>query len=517
MFNKFKEIIKKGVNMINNNTELTTILNHPNVAMTREEKERIDKAWKFYKNEDYTEKYRTSLGLQRDRDSRKANIVKLVAKEYITSIFNDGCSVSVGEEKSEANIFLQDVLKNSTFNTSFANKLEYMFATGGLCVRPYYSSSTDRIEISWVLSNAFYPSETNTSKISSACIASVKSKTIGNKKYYYTLLEFHKWENSINPETENIEKAYIIENEMYKSDTLSKVGHYVPIGTDGINEGIESKMAFFGFKRPLFTYFKPNNTNNKTPSSELGMGICDDALGSVIAIQNTIAQLQREMAKGEPNIAVSQEMLKMMPTTDKTGQNRVYFDETTDVYSIFNGEEFKEPKDLTLDIRPEKYVEILNTHLRMLERETGLTSGTFEIDGTGALKTATEVMSENSQTYKTRNLQILTLNGEIKNLVLSIFQLARSYGLYNGEMPNEADITIDFSDGVFISQESKETAILKRYQSGTLSLWRTIMLLDNINEEDAKQRALEIKEENSVNDPFEQEANAVNNTLGAEE
>lgn len=519
MFDNIKKKIRKGVNFIkgNKNSELDNILNHTDVAMTQSEQDRINRSWKLYRNKEEEEEYKNSKGLTLKRDAKKTNIIKLVSKEYITSIFNEGCVVSVGEKDSVANKFLQDVLKNSNFNTEFANKLEYMFATGGICVRPYYSTSTNRIELSWILSNAFYPSETNTTKISSACIASKKTKSIGNKMYYYTLLEFHKWENMKNPETNEIEKAYVIENEMYKSDNVNKVGQFVPIGTDNVNIGIESRIAFFGFTYPLFTYFKPNNPNNKDPSSQLGMGVCDDCIGSVKAIQETLLQLQREMTKGEPKIAISQEMLSIRPTTEINQNQRVYFDNETDVYSIFSGEEFTKPLDLTLSIRPDEYIKILNTHLRMLERETGLTTGTFEIDGNGSLKTATEVMSENSQTYKTRNLQILTINREIKNLILSIFQLSYFYGLYNEEIPQEKDILVDFSDGVFISQESKEQAILNRYNNGTLPLWVTIQRLENCNEEDAKKMVEEINKEKRQNDPFFKQLEESNTMLGEEE
>lgn len=116
-------------------------------------------------------------------------------------------------------------------------------------------------------------------------------------------------------------------------------------------------------------------------------------------------------------------------------------------------------KDLTTSIRTTEYVAAINHHLKTLEMETALSSGTFNFDRTGSLstKTATEVVSENSQTYQTRAMQITEVEKFIKELVISVCELGKALKLYSGTIPNFNEVEIDFKDGAFTSTDEKLT------------------------------------------------------------
>src|SRR5699024_6868051 len=94
-----------------------------------------------------------------------------------------------------------------------------------------------------------------------------------------------------------------------------------------------------------------------------------------------------------------------------------------------------------------------NQSLRTLEMELKLSVGTFSFDGR-SMKTATEVVSENDLTYRTRNDHVYEVEQFIKGLVISVLELAKATTwnnkqLFDGEIPTFEHIGVDFDDGVF--------------------------------------------------------------------
>lgn len=64
------------------------------------------------------------------------------------------------------------------------------------------------------------------------------------------------------------------------------------------------------------------------------------------------------------------------------------------------------------------------------------------------MKTATEVVSENSDTYQMRNSIVSLVEQSIKELVVSICELGALYDLYSGPIPTLEDVTVSLDDGV---------------------------------------------------------------------
>src|SRR5690625_5810471 len=89
-------------------------------------------------------------------------------------------------------------------------------------------------------------------------------------------------------------------------------------------------------------------------------------------------------------------------------------------------------KDVTSDIRAEQYTNVINQTLKTLEMNLKLSVGTFSFDGR-SVKTATEIVSENSQTYRTRNEHVNALEKFIKGVIISFLELANATGIYKGD------------------------------------------------------------------------------------
>ncbi len=442
LIQSIKNLFRKGAADIGIVQRLDSVLDHPKISMDPSEFARIHDSLRRYEDKYDKVKFMNSNKANKERDLSSINMMKKVANQYATVVFNEQCEINIDGEAAE---FISGVFEHNDFKKNFSKYLEPMFALGGLACRPYLDKGSNQIEFSWALADAFYPLQSNTNNISEGAFT-FHSTTVENKKpIYYTLLEFHEW----------VEGNFVITNELYRSERTDIVGTKVPV-TD-LYPDLEESTTFINLSRPLFGYLKPSGFNNISPYSPLGLGVCDNCKRTLDRINRSYDEFDQEIRRGRRRIAAS-EML-MNSRVDEKGQVRQFFDDQEDTFQIIPGSNMDDYtiKDLTTSIRTTEYVAAINHHLKTLEMETALSSGTFNFDRTGSLstKTATEVVSENSQTYQTRSMQITEVEKFIKELVISVCELGKALKLFTGPIPTYDDVEIDFKDGAFTSTDEK--------------------------------------------------------------
>ncbi|MCB8509132.1 phage portal protein, partial [Enterococcus faecalis] len=217
MFNKLKALFKIGGAKIGMVETLDNITDHPKIAMNSVELERIKSNKRIYKNIYKDVHYIDSDGYEQKRPFHSLNVSKVVARKLSKLVFNDGCNISLDDE--EANKFLQSVFAENKFRKNFGEELEAGYAIGGLALRPYVDANTRKIKIAFCRADTFFPLQSNTNDISEAVIVNLTQQAEGQKIIYYTLLEFHEWENG----------KYVIRNELYRSEYQEQVGVRIPL------------------------------------------------------------------------------------------------------------------------------------------------------------------------------------------------------------------------------------------------------------------------------------------------
>ena len=140
-------------------------------------------------------------------------------------------------------------------------------------MRPYVDE--DRVRVSFVQAPVFLPLQSNTQDVSSAAIVTKTLKTEGQKVKYYSLIEFHEWSK----------ETYTISNELYESESKTRIGQRVPLSM--LYDDLEETVTLNGLTRPLFTYLKPTGMNNKDINSPLGLSIFDNAKTTMDFINTT--------------------------------------------------------------------------------------------------------------------------------------------------------------------------------------------------------------------------------------
>jgi A118 family predicted phage portal protein len=499
MFEKLKGIFRTGGAKLGMIESLTNITDHPKISVNPAEYSRIKENKVIYKNKFPDVQYYTSEGTISRRPFRSLNVSKVVARKLSKLVFNDGCTISLDDPK--ANEFLQDVFKDNKFRKNFGEELEAGYAIGGLVMRPYVDTKTNKIKISFCRADTFYPLQSNTNDISEAAIATVTQQTEGRTTVYYTLLEFHEWDNG----------TYVIRNELYRSEDQSQVGVNVPLGTLDKYKDMQQETRLKGFTRPLFVYVKLAGKNNVDIDSPLSLGIIDNAKRQLIDINEKYDEFMWEIEEAKRKILASDHFFKVR--YDEKGNPIRRFDSKTSVYQRLKSDEpFID--EFAPSLRSTEFIQSINFILRIIELQTGFSSGTFSFDGQ-SVKTATEIISENSETFSTRSDNVLIVEEALKELITTIFELAVAYGLF--KMPEKLGINIDFDDGVFQSQDAKADYYSKLVTAGLSSKLNAIQKLMGVTEKQAKKMIYEMRAEMLEMDYQEQEQLAEQEQLGDEE
>ena len=210
----------------------------------------------------------------------------------------------------------------------------------------------------------------------------------------------------------------------------------------------------------------------------------------------------------------------MRTRIDPSGRPSHYFDAETDVYlALPTGIDDMQYRDITSDIRSQQYIESINKFISTLEMQVGLSAGTFTFDGK-SVKTATEVISEDSMTYRTRSSHLTNIEEFIQELIISTCELARETytdagtRLYSGNIPEKKDIIVDFDDGVFDDKTSEldywSKAVLAKLAPRSVAMRK----VHNITEDEVKKWMAQMKEEEVIDDPFLQQREAESSLLG---
>lgn len=465
---------------------LTNITDHPKIAVSIAEYDRIRESLKYFAGKYPLIKYTDSNGTPQKRAFNHLPIARTASKKIASLVFNEQAEIKVDD--AAADKFIQEQLNNDRFTKNFERYLESCLALGGLAMRPYIDG--EQVRVSFVQAPVFLPLQSNTQDVSSAAIVTKTTKGQGKKVIYYTLIELHEWAK---------DGKYTVSNELYRSDNQNIVGQRVPLSE--VYEDLEETVELHGLSRPLFTYLKAPGMNNKDINSPLGLSIFDNAKTTIDFLNETYDQFMWEVKMGQRRVAVPAQLIQ--PTYTEEGGKvvvRHQFEVGQNVYEQFDSNDIDggvKITDLTTPIRSEDYIKAINEGLSLFEMQLGVSAGMFTFDGK-SMKTATEIVSENSDTYQMRNSIATLVEQSLKELVISILEIAKIYNLYTGEIPTMDEISVDLDDGVFNDRNAEFDYWSKMVAAGFVPKTMAIEKTLNVTEEQAQEIYQSINDETMV-------------------
>ena len=410
---------------------------------------------------------------ERKRTLYRMNMGKAVCAELAGLIWSEGVKIDISNETLQE--FVLDVLHKNNFSTKMQEHIEQAAALGGGALKEYVKfkrkngepvPGTERIVIDYAMADQFVPTAWDNAAVSEAVFVSRKAKD----GYYYTRLEWHKW----NGET------YVITNDLYRApmkdgsgNNQDILGYHYPLAN--MYPELQPFVKIDDLDTSLFAYYRTPIANNVDDNSPLGVSIYGNAFDTLHALDICFDSFVREFRLGKKRIIVPASAVRVV-ADPQTGDVRRYFDANDETYEALNSDDPEKMKvmDNSIELRVDEHVAAINAFLSILCLQVGFSAGTFTFDLHDGLKTATEVISENSKTYKTiRNFQ-QQLIPAIKKTCENIITLGVLYEMeYDGKsiasLADDYEITVSMEDAVLEDTNTKYDKAIKLVGAGLIS------------------------------------------------
>lgn len=375
-----------------------------------------------------------------ERDMERMDMAKAVCAEMAGLIWSEQCEVHVSQGDGEyqpLDEYVHSVLAKNNFWTKMQEHIEQALALGGGAIKVWYEEKHDsngnvipdsgQIKLGFCMADQFVPTGWDNAKVTDGVFISRQAKD----GYYYTRLEWHKWDGL----------TYWITNELYRSE-MKKDSAVEPQDILGFRYPLESIYPFLNDETPitgidtsLFAYYRTAVANNIDDNSPLGVSIYANALSTLKALDVCYDSFIREFKLGKKRIIVPAQCIRTV-IDPETQMTRRYFDASDEAYEALNTDDAESLRivDNSVELRVDEHVAAINAFLSILCLQVGFSAGTFTFDKVSGLKTATEVISENSKTYKTIKSNQLQIKMAIDQVVDAIIQVAALYNVsFNGQ------------------------------------------------------------------------------------
>ena len=400
-----------------------------------------------------------------ERTVYRMNMAKAVCAELAGLVWGEECTVNVsmeGRESSEENPdplneFVQKVLAKNAFREKMQESIEEGLALGGSALKVWAEAKRDengneipdtrKILIGYSMADQFVPISWDNARVFEGVFVS----RIAKGGYYYTRLEWHKW-NGL---------TYVITNELYRSEIRKGLNAGDSQDILGVRYPLAEIYPYLDevteipVEESLFTYWRTPIANNLDDNSPLGMSIYGNALESLHALDICYDSFVREFRLGKKRIIVPARAVRTVvdPTS---GLPIRYFDASDETYQALASDSPDDLKitDNSVELRVDEHIAAINAFLSILCLQIGFSAGTFTFDQHTGLKTATEVVSENSKTYKTIKTIQNQLRPAVEHLVRNIIDVAILYEMddegqrIESLVRNGYNVNITFDDGV---------------------------------------------------------------------
>ena len=240
------------------------------------------------------------------------------------------------------------------------------------------------------------------------------------------------------------------------------------------------------------------------------MSIYGNSLETLHALDICFDSFVREFRLGKKRIIVPARAVRSV-VDPQTGKLCRYFDANDETYEALASDTPEDLKitDNSVEIRVEEHVSALNAFLSILCLQTGFSPGTFTFDLHSGLKTATEVVSEDSKTYKTIKTIQTQIRPAIEHLVRNIIDVAILYEMTdeNGTPISSLvapgyNVNIVFDDGITQDRQTNLNEGVMLVGAGLLS--KFTFMTDpkygqGLTPEQAQEELARIKEESAGN------------------
>lgn len=430
-----------------------------------------------YKGKPYWNKVKRS-GLYK-KGLRRMNLLnagKTLCDEMSVLCFAEQVEIACNNEKYKA--YLDKLMNEQGFWKHVPEMIARAFAEGGGVLREYIKDG--QICVNYISAADFLPLSWDNKRITSAVFRSTSFKN----GFYYTVFERQQLLPNGRSRTETF---------LFKSKDENGIGDRC-----GLDELFGDAPDFVELDIPLptFQYFRPDVTNNVDFYTPIGISVYANALDTLQALDVAFDSFAREFILGKKRIIVPSSCVQTVVDIE-TGNQMKYFDADDEAYVALKCDEDKDLKitDNTVELRVDEHIKAINALLNILCFQTGLSAGTLSFDANEGMKTATEVISQESKTARTvkgHKNQLVELFEEFCRAVIEL-------GVNLGDIPRaEYKLSVGFKDNIIIDENTLIDNNIKLTQAGLQSRVDAVMEIFKCDEETAKEKLKRIAKEQNM-------------------
>lgn len=459
----------------------------------------------------------STRGAQRDKDGRPIrhlatmNAGKLVCAQLARYVWGESCDIVVttpgnNEQDDPLNAYVHHVLRENSFDRAFGEIAEKAFALGGAAIKEWAEIPKDRegndigparIRLSFHMADQFIPTSWDNHRVTEGLFVSREARD----GFYYSRVEWHKWRGN----------TYVVTNDLYRMpikeapEPQNILGWWYPL--NAIYPTLSPSTEFHELERTMFQYIRPFGANYADDNSPLGMSVFSAAMDTLHSLDIVFDSLQREFVLGKKRIIVPAQSIKLVPAKDGSGgPPRRYFDASDEVWEALATDNTDSLRviDNSVSLRVQEHVQAINVLLSTLCEQVGFDPGTLAFDLAAGLRTATEVVSQNSKTYSAVQNHQNNFRAALESMVDSIIELSIRYGI-EWEGKSVASLAargyskaIRFDDGIIQDKDTNIDRGLRLIGGGVMSKYKMMTDILGYTPEEAEAEIRRIADESAV-------------------
>lgn len=416
-------------------------------------------------------------GKEEQCERKTMNMPKKVCEDIAKLLWTDKTRIELSNKNATKRLWEVLDSKENSFTVNFPIFLEKALAIGtGVLVE--YENENGKTVIDYLDGTVFIPYKYTNGYISGGITVSRSVEEVRKKKIYYTHLTYHEYENG----------TYRRYNELYKSSIETELGK-----EDNFTQRFPNvkELEEIPTSTPRFQIFKPNIANNFNTESPMGISILANSIDRFKSIDLKYDCFSDEFELGRKRILVDQSAMKGQMQVDANGNQRFvqYFDAKDKAYVAINGMEGQPVKEIDFSLRTQEHIDAINADLDWLSSNVGLGGNFYKFDGQST-KTATEVISENSDAFRTKVHYDIITNDVIYDLVKVICEM-------EGIKTNK--ITIIPDDSIIEDKNTEQLRAQQEVTAGLRSKKSYLMDIKGMSEQEAEEELQKIQEEKMSN------------------
>lgn len=368
-------------------------------------------------------------------------MAKKVSEDIADLLLNERVKITIGNSDA-TNTYVQEVLNKNKFLVKGNDYQERKAYTGTVAyVLQIKNAETDQdgnvmggeIFINYVQAKNIFPISWDNGEVTE--VAFLFPKTVNRKKY--ALIQFHRLKD-----VEGVTQ-YVIENHVVQC--TSGAGTEVPPEKWGELKPFESLSSEIktGSDKPQFVIDRLNIVNNadEDDTNPMGMAIFANSIDTLAKIDMEYDSYANEFSLGRKRIFVAPEMLSDMLGNPVFDENDTVFYQLPEDTDMGNNP----IKEVNMELRADQHSKAINDDLNFLSFKCGFGTERYRFEK-GSVATATQVISENSDMYRSLQKHEIILENVIKELIGIIIRMG--IVLRVPELSEDVEISIDFDDSI---------------------------------------------------------------------